>query len=164
MEHLVTVYSVSEASLPTPTSFPVVRLLTGQVVSKSNFRRGDQTWRKVRDFEDAVALEARIAMPLDWHYVADSVPVSKRPKIVSVIAARTLLDAGNISKSILDAVQGILYANDAEVASVTEMVTRSRSNQAAVVTFAQLPSTASQEDIVRAVQALLSDPETFTIK
>lgn len=161
--YLVTVYGVSEVDVTALSGFPVVRFRTTQVISKSNFRRGDQTWRKVRDFEDAVAMEARIALPLDWVSGNPDSPVAARPKVVAVISARTLLDAGNISKSILDAVQGVLYVNDAEVAAVTEMVTRSRSNQGAVVSFVQLPSTSTQEDITRALQALLADPETHNI-
>lgn len=151
-----------------------VRLDTA-VLSKSNYRhrsrsRGAMDWGKLRTFDELTSLSVRAARPADWLPADPAVPVARRPRLVSVMVARTTLDAGNVSKSILDSCQGIVMATDAEVVAVSEVVTRSRLNPGAVIAFAQFPGgcalsdvTASLPECVRAAvslpaaQALLAD-------
>jgi Holliday junction resolvase RusA-like endonuclease len=128
------------------------------VQSKSNFRRqrrgGD--WGRLSRFEDLVATYARAARPTGWVLGDPDLPVAKRPGVVAVVWARTMLDAGNLSKSVLDALEGVVYVNDNAVRAVVELAERGRSDQSAVVALAQLPPDASPLVVAEVTSALLA--------
>jgi hypothetical protein len=108
--------------------------------SKSNFRRGrDSGWRAYRGFEDEVALEVRRFLPDSWAEDSPATPLPRRPRYASVIAARSAIDAGNYSKSVLDACEGIVFTNDAQVQVTTALSERGRRDPYLLVAFAQLP-------------------------
>lgn len=87
--------------------------------SKSNFRRSRQAarsqWASLRDFESDLALLVRMAMPQGWETGQSSAPLPSRPVVVSSIVASTRLDPANLSKSVLDACQDLVFVNDASV-------------------------------------------------
>ena len=105
--------------------------IPGAVVSKSNHRKatatsGSASWRKVKNYESEVSFELRRARPQHWPTPPMSLPPREsRLPFVAVIAAVTRMDAGNISKSLLDAAQGVIYFSDAHVLAVSEIVERS---------------------------------------
>jgi hypothetical protein len=113
------------------------------VRSKSNFRRdaaGDgpakARWRALSSFEDEVALAARVARPAGWPLGDASSSVAARPWVVAYLHAETLLDTGNISKSVLDAVEGVLYHTDASVRAELSSTARTAGAGAALAAFA----------------------------
>ena len=123
--------------------------------SKSNFRRG-RTWAPQRGFEHDVATLTRATIPDGWNRGDPSVPLKLRPAVVVAIVATSTLDTANLSKSILDALEGSAYVNDAQVRAVAATSSRSRSDQRATVGVAQLPGDATLEELSR-VQASLLD-------
>jgi hypothetical protein len=129
------------------------------LMSKSNFRRSvnastRSSWSKYSSFEASASKVILSARPLAWDVSAISVPLPKRPVVVSVIVARSVLDAANYSKSVLDAAQGVLFVSDASVAGVTSLGVRARADQDAVLGFAQLPPGSSLEVVNLALSEL----------
>lgn len=107
------------------------------VSSKSNYRRGDSaSWVLERQLRAAVAAVVRDACPPNWPVGDSAVAVKARPATLSLIVARSSLDAGNISKSILDALEGTLYVSDAQVAAEQVAVDRVSSGGCADLCFA----------------------------
>lgn len=119
--------------------------------SKSNFRRGNaragRQWDEFKSFESSVALLLAAARPESWDVGDPAASLAARPVVVCAIVARSLVDTANFSKSVLDAAQGVLYVNDASVLGVSSIGVRARTNQQALVAFAQLPGGASLADI-----------------
>ena len=79
------------------------------VISKSNYRhKGKSNWQRFKGFEEELILLVRESLPSDWkttsygHYFG------------VCIIANSKIDAGNLSKSILDALEGLLYKNDGD--------------------------------------------------
>lgn len=129
----------------------------GRVRSKSNYRkRRDSSWGEVSSYEEEVHTMLRAARPRGWPTPDDSVAGDQRPVIVVVLAARTGLDAGNLSKSILDAAEGALYVTDAQVRSVTDLVVPSRTDQGLFAAFAALPLDTDIAGVLVAQTALLT--------
>lgn len=100
--------------------------------SKSNFRRSGaaRTWNQIRSFEDEVAIRARAARPAGWPLGDPAEELARRPRLVAVLVAETLIDAGNATKSLFDALEGVLYHNDASIRAemvITERVRQGRS-------------------------------------
>lgn len=126
------------------------------VRSKSNYRhqRRGESWRSLRGFEADVLLRTRSVLPTGWELGDSAAPVSARPVVVAAVCAKTLLDAGNLSKSVLDAVQGVVYHSDASVRAVTEVALRTSKDQGGGVAFALLPHDATLTDIVNTVSEL----------
>lgn len=132
--------------------------IPGRVRSKSNYRHDKKAaWSELAAYDEAVYLAVRQHLPASWTQPADnSLPASLRGMgafttsepapaspdtvlpVVVHLAARTLLDTGNVSKSVLDALEGLLYANDAHVAAASEHVVRTKTGQGLLASFAQL--------------------------
>ena len=111
--------------------------LPSQLQSKSNFRRGSN-WRPLTAFSDSVATTALMFRPAGWVTGSADCSVAERPPVVAVVAARTLLDSSNLSKSVLDAVEGVLYHTDASVRGETSVSYRSGTSQRGFAGFALL--------------------------
>jgi hypothetical protein len=129
--------------------------------SKSNFRRHSRSaaeidrWRRHQDFETTLRVVLHRVCPQTWDVGNATDGLSKRPQVVAFLAAATLLDSGNLPKSVLDAAEGVLFHNDASVRSVTATTThRRRVNQFGWLGFAQLPSSATPAQVADAVAAL----------
>lgn len=128
--------------------------------SKSNFRRvkkgssADGDWRSLKRFEQTISTTARIARPSTWKIGNDNIAVSARPMIVSVVVARSMLDSGNFSKSVLDACEGVVFHTDASVVASTGVSERGRIGQRCVIGFARLAPGSSLENVAKAVAAL----------
>lgn len=129
--------------------------------SKSNFRRyhGGQVadrerWKTFRQFEDSLGVLCRDALGAGWELGQRDQGVAKRPVVVAYIWARTMLDAANLSKSVLDAVEGLVFLNDASVAAVACAAERVRADQRGLVAFAQLAPGASMHQVHEALGAL----------
>ena len=118
--------------------------------SKSNYRRGQASagreWKAVQAFEEAVGLLARSQLPSGWVIGNDTLPVSGRPAVLVCIVARSMLDAANFSKSVLDACERVVFTSDASVLGVVSLGIRVKADQRAVVGFAQ---TSVQPKLVR---------------
>ena len=99
-----------------------------QLRSKSNFRRGarSRNWNGLQSFEGDLALTARAVRPMDWPMGDSSKPVAARPGVVAVVFAETLLDTGNATKSVFDALEGVLYHTDASIRAELVITTRQR--------------------------------------
>jgi hypothetical protein len=65
-----------------------------------------------------------------------------------------MLDAGNLSKSVLDAVQGVVYHSDASVRGVTELTRRARANQNGVAAFVLLGVDAPESEVLEVLAEL----------
>lgn len=126
--------------------------------SKSNYRRraNSNTWSTHRSFEDGLALLARSKTPKDWDLGDAAAPLSTRPVIVMLIAATSLLDTSNLSKSVADALEGVLYHNDASIRLVTCLSQRQRSPQRACVLVRALPAGAEVSEMTAAAEELFS--------
>jgi hypothetical protein len=129
--------------------------------SKSNFRRHGRSasdvdrWRRHQDFESTLNAVLRRARPASWDVGQSSDHLSKRPQVVAFLSAATLLDSGNLPKSVLDAAEGVLFHNDASVRAVTSTtIHRRRNNQCGWMAFAQLAASATPADVAAAAAAL----------
>lgn len=127
-----------------------------RVRSKSNYRhsRRSSTWSSIQGFEGEVCIEAKAACPEDWQMGDLADPIAARPGVVACVAARTMLDAGNLSKSVLDAVQGVVYHSDASVRGVTELTRRARANQNGVAAFVLLDAAAPESEVLEVLAEL----------
>lgn len=126
--------------------------------SKSNFRsfqkRGSR-WSRYASFESALNTLVFLARPPEWVLAASSVKVIDRPMCVCAVGAYTTLDSSNLSKSVCDAVQGVLYPNDTDVASVTGQVFKRRSkDRSGWVAAAQLTPGTGLLEVAQAQAAL----------
>lgn len=109
--------------------------------SKSNFRRGTSTnWNRLSSFEDDVARLVRAVRPHDWPLGDKDATVAARPAVVACVLGRTTLDAGNLSKSVLDAVQGVVYHSDASVRWTIDFAERAAKDQHGAAGFAVCPN------------------------
>lgn len=84
------------------------------LVSKSNHQRRSGR-RRYRVFELAVGSRVGLVRPDGWDPGDPGVPVDARPALVVHTVFRGRLDAGNASKSVVDAFQGRLCVTDAQV-------------------------------------------------
>jgi hypothetical protein len=75
---------------------------------------------------------------------------------VALVAARTLLDVSNLSKSVLDALEGIVYVTDAQVVAETSLSERGRSDQWLSVAFARLDRPRTLLEVTAAASALVT--------
>ena len=128
--------------------------------SKSNYRRSTSKsrksgeWTKHRAFEQELAIEARLARPADWPLGDPTGPLADRPVVVVLIAATTLLDTANMAKSVTDAIEGVLFHNDASVRHVACFSVRARTNQSVVIMVEVLEPRASTDAVFTAATAL----------
>lgn len=155
--HIVSM-SIDAGSPNVPGAQSAFWVPVGRVRSKSNFRRGphDRSWQSLRAFEDEVALLLRSHLPDSWELGPSDGPVATRPPVVACVMARTLLDAGNLSKSVLDAAQGIVFHTDASVRSVLELSERGGTGQHGLVGFALAGADCSRQDLLDVNYALAS--------
>lgn len=125
----------------------------GQPMSKSNHRH-DAThraaWAAMKSYGDLVATAARAGRPRGWLTGNPTESVSDRPVVVACLFARTMLDAGNLDKSVLDAVAGtpakgrapatagVVMASDAQVRSTHSWVVRAAADPGLLALFARL--------------------------
>ena len=80
------------------------------VISKSNYRhKGKSNWQRFKGFEEELILLVRESLPPAWKKGSYEYYFG-----ISIIA-NSKIDAGNLSKSILDALEGLLYENDSDV-------------------------------------------------
>jgi hypothetical protein len=128
-------------SLPGPWMCATVFTVSVPMASKSNHRRAPRSseWSRFRAFEDAVAIDARLALPSQWPALDADLGLAKRPVVCLAIAASTLLDATNLPKSVADALQGICYANDASARACSSIALRSSRSHAVVGVAALAP-------------------------
>lgn len=128
-----------------------------QVRSKSNYRRTARSnqWSQFRSFEDALAVDARLALPGSWPALASDLPLGQRPTVGLVVVAATTIDATNLSKSIADALEGVCYHNDASVRVSTSFAVRTRTPHA-VVGLCALEPAAALSNLAAATTALSS--------
>jgi hypothetical protein len=133
-------------------------LVPMQLRSKSNFRRGRTSeWRSHRSFEEEVAVELRRFLPQSWLTERPEDPLNRRPRYASVIAARSAVDAGNFSKSILDAAEGVVFTNDAQVQVTTALSERGRRDPYLLMAFAQLTPGCEPGEGAKAASVLLEN-------
>lgn len=146
--------------------------LTGPVRSKSNYRQDTANrgkWTELSGFADQVFLAARASRPRGWVAGDPGAPVAQRPKILTCVFARTMLDIGNIDKSILDAVEaprgrgaaraaspGVVMVNDAQVAASVSWGVRTSEDVGALVAFARVAPDITPAQVARASAALLT--------
>lgn len=108
--------------------------------SKSNFRRRSQSrdWAVEQAFRRDLSVVVSAARPVNWPMGDATVPVAQRPAVACVIVATSTLDTANLSKSVLDALEGVVYHTDAQVRYQCAVSNRGRSAQRAVLAFAAL--------------------------
>lgn len=127
--------------------------------SKSNFRTGkgsSKRWAGLQAFEMVVANKVREAIPDDWDMGDKNKPISERPIVIMIISATSNYDAANFSKSVADAVEGIVYWNDK---SLRYPVAESRTDKHVngVLSFALMAPGSPVSECRRAVGELLCD-------
>lgn len=127
--------------------------------SKSNFRRhigrkhAGASWESSQSFERSLGLFTRQARPSDWLLDDPKVSLAQRPIVTAFIIAKSLIDAANFSKSVTDAVEGVLYVSDASALGVGSLGTRGRGSSFCVG-FAQVAPATSLSDLWVAKKAL----------
>jgi hypothetical protein len=125
--------------------------------SKSNFRRSrqgaDSDWQDSRTFERDLALLVRHHRPAGWDCGDPARPLAERPVVVAFIAARSTIDVANFSKSVLDALEGVLYVSDASVLAVGSVGSRGR-DASVTLGFVELPAGAVPVVLTAALAAL----------
>lgn len=124
------------------------------LVSKSNFRRSSdatrEDWKRVQDFEAEVRRLGAKFRPPGWELGERApAPVPSRPQVLCFMWGRTLLDAANLSKSILDALEGVLFHADSSARRVDQAVTRSGVDQRGFIAFAQLAPGSPMRDVLK---------------
>jgi hypothetical protein len=130
--------------------------------SKSNFRRyargrrAARAWAEFSDFEKRMATLIGSHLPSGWD-LGRGLALPQRPVVVVAVIGRTTLDAANLSKSVLDACEGVVVVNDASVRFVAEASLRTRSRQSGVVAFALLEPGSSLELVMAAGAALVTE-------
>jgi len=128
--------------------------------SKSNFRRGDARsaaqWRAEQSFRSDVATLCAAARPQGWDTGSLDVALSRRPCFAVVLVAASTLDTANLSKSVLDALEGVLYVNDAQVRFEAALSQRRREHQRAVLAAAQLPASSTSAELAAAGTTLVT--------
>lgn len=122
--------------------------------SKSNYRQGDAGWGSLASFEDAIAAIVAQHVPAGWELGSSLERVADRPVVVALVAARSVLDAANLSKSVLDALQGVCYVSDAQVAGSVNVGERGRLGQWLSIALAQLSPGAPLDAVVAATSEL----------
>lgn len=127
--------------------------------SKSNFRRGSHregaAWAQLRDWEAGVGNLVRAALPAGWELGERGEALSSRPAVVGLVVATTLLDAANLSKSLADALEGVVYHTDASLRTVTTCTAGRRRGVADLsVAFARLDGRADAAALLAAGAAL----------
>lgn len=128
------------------------------IKSKSNFRRGANSrtsWRSQQSFEEEIALLLKASVPKNWPKIENLNKLIDRPIIISTTIAKSTIDAGNHSKSILDAAERVIYANDAQVALSSSIGLRGRRDPLLMISFACLPAKSSLKNISKAGRELL---------
>lgn len=145
-------------------------ILLGPVASKSNYRHSAGSgaqWAELKTFAESVRLAARAARPAGWVTGAAGTALAERPKVVTALFARSMLDVGNLSKSILDAVEGtprkgrfpaqpgVVMANDAQVAGDAAWGVRTNDSPGVLIAFARLASTARPSAVATATAELV---------
>ncbi len=111
------------------------------VVSKSNYRRHQrdgQRWGQVQKFEDTLRRALKESVPDNWPFDPGTIPLKERHGIIGVTYAKALLDTSNLSKSIYDAAEGVLYFNDAQIRAEASFLDRGRNNSILICGFAAL--------------------------
>lgn len=136
--------------------------LPGPVRSKSNYRfnsrastlpSGSDAWDVLADYESRVGILARRFVPDGWVLGPERGAVAARPVIVVASVARSLLDTGNIDKSVLDALQGVAMRSDAQVAWATSANIRSSKRPGLLTAVARLaPGTELDEQLAAGQQ------------
>lgn len=87
--------------------------INSKMVSKSNFRKGNQTWRMYKKFEKLVFLS--VLSSLKKYSAVNNYKHDIDGNFCVVILANSKIDVGNYSKSVLDSLEGVLYKNDKQV-------------------------------------------------
>lgn len=89
---------------------PIFIKINNKIISKSNYRQTKgASWARYKEFEKLVAIEVKKNKLQNW----DSMLFNKDYGIL--IVANSKVDVGNYNKSILDALEGIIYKNDRQV-------------------------------------------------
>lgn len=83
--------------------------IDSKIVSKSNFRKGKDSWKRFKEFEKLIAASV-INKIRKENYLID-----RNHFCGVVLLANSRIDVGNYSKSVLDALEGIIYENDNQV-------------------------------------------------
>lgn len=139
--------------------------LPGTLRSKSNARRfsrdGKVSAKERRAYEaeqafaKSVKMVAGVARPRSWELGPSGVnTLAQRPQIVTVVAARSTLDATNVPKTLHDVCEGIVFHNDASVRSATQVTVRGAGG-GGVVAFARLAPDATLAEVTAAQVALI---------
>lgn len=125
-----------------------VTLFVSNPKSKSNYtfsrKKGSYStakWEVVKNFEQDLKIKAKSTRPKGWPLGVKGSKVDARPAVCVAIYARSLIDTGNLSKSALDALEGVLYHTDASVRYLCEASVRASQSdgQAMTVTISVHP-------------------------
>jgi hypothetical protein len=116
--------------------------------SKSNFRIKKENWESYRKFEEYVAYSIKENLPSSWDLGDKELPIAKRPKVLVSIIAQTNVDNGNISKSILDSGEGVIYHNDASVVSSNSITIRGSKEDNIAIGFMIVSENITTEEIL----------------
>lgn len=134
--------------------------------SKSNFRRGGTgsatQWRAEQAFRAQVAAVVGAALPAGWEPGTLSVPVAQRPVIAVTIVACSRLDTANLAKSLLDALEGLVFANDAQVRAQCSISERTGEGRGLVAVARFAPGTELSALSAGAARLSAAAVEAFT--
>ena len=147
---------VLSCSLPGPWLSAFYLHIPFALKSKSNFRRSSNSkiWDQEKSFSRDISILAANARPSAWPLGDINDSLSQRPIIIATVFAVSTLDTANLSKSILDAMETVVYHNDAQVRCISAVSTRSRTNQQGGVAVAALHSESSLATIIEAAAKL----------
>lgn len=135
--------------------------LPAQLRSKSNYRRGKKGWGALATFEAVTASVLQQYRPEGWDLGEANAPVKERPTVVIAVAATSMLDSSNFTKSLADAMEGVLVHNDASIAANASISLRAKNDQRCGVAMAQLSAGATLTEQSEALQRLLAQLPTL---
>lgn len=126
----------------------------GRVRSKSNHRASSRSgdWAELRAYSELVHALALSARPEAW----DENDMGGTARYVTALIARTNLDAGNISKSILDALEGALYAKDKQVLITCDAAWPAAKDQGVTIAIQRVPPDCTIQDASASASQLLT--------
>lgn len=121
--------------------------------SKSNYRHGKTSWTDLSNFETVVKMFARQHLPENWPLGNPKDPINARPKVLLTVIAKSNTDSTNYTKSVADALEGVVTLNDASITTATTMAERG-TGDGVTIGVAVLPADSTLEQQLAASSEL----------
>lgn len=115
-------------------------------------------------YEQMIRMLALRNLPDDWDLGDDQLPVKDRPEVVlGIVAINSAYDSANFTKSIADALEGVLYWNDrSAVDTITRSITVPDAEPEHYIVAVSIPAQATVEQRMAALTEAAHLINSFT--